>query len=199
VLLDPHPFPPENFNKLSLPVTKTKERKIYYRLNQANFPNAIYFDRSGRGRFDSAESSYGICYVGETIEVTFIETFGRQLGVKFVSLEFIKTRNLFAIESDCSLQLVDLFGAGLAKLGMDSRISSGGNYTVSCAWCEAIYNHPQQVDGIRYFSRHDNTRLCCGLFERERFQLKEKNLGNLLDFDVVKLAEILEIYGWGIS
>ncbi|MGL5833605.1 MAG: RES family NAD+ phosphorylase [Waterburya sp.] len=197
MLLDPHPFPPENFNQFKLPVTK--ERKTYYRLNPANFPSAIYFDRSGRGRFDSEESSYGICYLGETIEVCFIETFGRQLGVKFVSLEFIKTRNLFSICSERTLVLVDLFGAGLAKLGIDSRISSGGDYTVSRAWCEAIYNHPQQVDGIRYFSRHDNTRLCCGLFDRRKLKLKEQNLGNLIDCNTQKLAEILEIYEWGIA
>ena len=149
--------------------------------------------------FDSTTASYGICYLGESIEVTFIESFGRQLGVNFISQEFIKTRNLFEIKSDRSMVFVDLFGAGLAKLGIDSRISSGGDYSVSRAWCEAIYNHPEEVDGIRYFSRHDNTRLCCGIFQRENVRLEEKNLENLIDYDCNKLAEILDIYDFGIA
>ena len=49
VQLDPHPYPPENFNDLKLPCTQ--ERTTYYRLNPANYKSAIYFDRSGRGRF----------------------------------------------------------------------------------------------------------------------------------------------------
>lgn len=202
--LPTHPLPPNNFNSLKLPITK--EKKTYYRLNPASYGSAIYFDceasrrhRSGRGRFDSRNASYGICYLGETIEVTFIESFGRQLGVNFISQDLIKTRNLFSIESGRSLVLLDLFGSGLTKLGVDSRLTSGGDYAVSRAWCEAIYHHPLQVDGIRYFSRHDNTRLCCGLFERSKLQLEEKNLGNLIDFDVTKFAEILEIYDYGIA
>lgn len=195
--LPTHPLPPDNFNSLKLPITK--EKKTYYRLNPASYGSAIYFDRSGRGRFDSRNASYGICYLGETIEVTFIESFGRQLGVNFISQDLIKTRNLFSIESGRSLVLLDLFGSGLTKLGVDSRLTSSGDYAVSRAWCEAIYHHPLQVDGIRYFSRHDNTRLCCGLFERSKLQLEEKNLGNLIDFDVTKFAEILAIYDYGIA
>jgi hypothetical protein len=197
VQLEPHPYPPNNFNDLELPITN--EQKTYYRLNPAIYDSAIHFDRSGHGRFDSKNTSYGICYLGETIEVTFIESFGRQLGVNFISQEFIKSRHLFEIKSDRSLLLVNLFGAGLTKLGVDSRITNGGDYRVSRAWCEAIYHHPQKVDGIRYFSRHDNARLCCGLFTRANFLLSEKNLGNLIDLNVLKFAEILELYSYGIA
>jgi hypothetical protein len=197
VLLDPHPLPPEDFNSLQLSVT---ERQLtYYRLNPSSYKSATYFDRSGRGRFDSKEASYSICYVGETIEVAFIECFGRQLGIKFVSQQFIRTRNLFLIESLRPFRVVDLFGAGLAQLGIDSRVTCGADYGVSRSWAEAIYHHPQQVDGIRYFSRHDNTRLCCGLFERVKDSLVETNLGNLVDLDLFKLAEILELYGFGTN
>jgi len=36
----------------------------------------------------------------------------------------------------------------------------------------------QQVDGLRYHSRHDDTRLCCGLFDRTRSLLSEENMGS---------------------
>lgn len=196
MLLDPHPFPPQNFQQIELPTTQ--QQIDWYRLNPASYKSALFFDRSGRGRFDATDIGYGICYVGETIKVTFIECFGRKLGEKFVTQEFLKSRNLFQIKSTRELCLVNLWGESLAKLGCDSRITSGADYSVSRAWVKAIYHHPLQVDGIRYFSRHDNSRLCCGLFDRAKDNLVEDNLGNLVDNHTEKLAEILNIYDYGI-
>lgn len=193
-----HPLPPENFNQINLPISLVPGRN-YYRLNNSSFNSAIYFDKSGRGRFDGSAQSYGICYVGENLEAAFIECFGRDLGVRFLSQEFIRTRNLFEIKSERALTLVDLFGSGLTKLGMDSRVTGGGNYILSRIWAEAIYNHPERVDGIRYYSRHDNTQLCCGLFDRTSDSLTQTNRGNLIDKHVEKLAKILDFYQFGLG
>ena len=197
VPLDPHPLPPENFNRLQLPLSYNNGSD-YYRLNRVDFNSAIYFDRSGEGRFDGAKQSYGICYLGETIEAAFIECFGRELGIRFLSQEFIKSRNLFIVGSKRELKLVDLFGSGLAKLGADKRLT-GGDYDLSRQWAKAIYQHPERVDGIRYYSRHDDTQLCCGLFDRIVRQLQEKNTGNLIESDANRLANILNRYDFGIS
>lgn len=191
--LNSHPKPPENFNELSLPLAYLDS--IAYRLNSVNYTSAIHYDHSGKGRFEN--SNVGVLYLGETVEAAFIETFGRRLGVKYISREFIQSRNLYSIHSDRPLKLVDLFGAGLVKLGADSEISSGRNYRLSRSWSEAIYYHPQQVDGIRYLSRHDNTQLCWGLFPRLDYQLEEKNLGSLIDYDEQKFLEILDRYEFG--
>ena len=189
-----HPLPSPNLNQQVLPCSR--ERAVFYRLNPVNYASAIFYDASGSERFDRA-GKRGVLYLGKTIEAAFIETFGRELGVRFVSHEFVKTRNLFTVKSDRPLELVKLYGAGLAKLGVDSDLSSGRDYELSRSWCEAIYNHPQQVDGIYYLSRHDNTQLCCGLFERGTYRLIENNLGNLLDYDRQKFFEILDRYGFG--
>lgn len=196
VPLDPHPLPPENFNQLQLPLSYNNGSD-YYRLNRVDYNSAIYFDRSGEGRFDGQEQSYGICYLGETIEAAFIECFGRELGIKFLTQEFIKSRNLFIIGSKRQLKLVDLFGSGLAKLGADKRLT-GGDYDLSRQWAEAIYQHPERVDGIRYYSRHDDTQLCCGLFDRSTHELQSKNMGNLIESDANRLANILNRYDFGI-
>lgn len=189
----PHPAPPKLFHQLSLPVSQVQQ--VGFRLNKAHHNSAIYFDRSGMGRFD-IQNTLGVLYLAETLPGAFIETFGRRLGVSYVSREFIRTRNLFAVESDRPLQLVDLYGSGLAKLGADSELTSGRNYQLSRSWSRAIYEHPQQVDGIRFFSRHDNTQLCWGLFERD-YQLQEQNLGNLIEYDENRLLEILDLYEFG--
>lgn len=177
-----------------LPVTL--ESGLFYRLNPAGYASAIYYDASGCGRFD-IKGQLGVLYLGKTIEAAFIETFGRNLGQRFVSRDMIKTRSLFTIESDRPLKLLQLYGAGLAKLGVDSELSSGREYSLPRLWCEAIYSHPQQVDGIYYMSRHDNTQLCCGLFDRGSYRLRENNLGNLLSYDRQKFFEILDLYSFG--
>lgn len=189
-----HPEPPLDFERQVLPVTL--ESGLFYRLNPAGYASAIYYDASGCGRFD-LKGQLGVLYLGKTIEAAFIETFGRNLGQRFVSRDIIKTRSLFAIESDRPLKLLQLYGAGLAKLGVDSELSSGREYRLPRLWCEAIYSHPQQVDGIYYMSRHDNTQLCCGLFERRSYRLSENNWGNLLSYDRQKFFEILDRYGFG--
>lgn len=207
-----HPEPPLDFERQVLPVTL--ESGLFYRLNPAGYASAIYYDASGCGRFD-IKGQLGVLYLGKTIEAAFIETFGRNLGQpfpalkrqglrltafrgqRFVSRDMIKTRSLFAIESDRPLKLLQLYGAGLAKLGVDSELSSGRKYRLPRLWCEAIYSHPQQVDGIYYMSRHDNTQLCCGLFDRGSYRLRENNLGNLLSYDRQKFFEILDRYGFG--
>lgn len=189
----PHPLPPDNFNRLALPVTQVWQKG--FRFNKVTHDSAVYFDYSGQGRFD-LENTLGILYLAETIEGAFIETFGRRLGINYVSQEFIKTRNLFALRSERPLQLVDLYGSGLAKLGADSELTSGRNYRLSGAWSQAIYQHPQQVDGIRFYSRHDNSQLCWGLFERS-YQLVEQNFGNFIDYDLILFDKILDLYGFG--
>ena len=196
--LKPHPLPPEDFNCLTLP-TSTVSKRDYYRLNNSSYDSAIYFDKSGDGRFDEPSLSYGICYVGESLEAAFIECFGRDLGIRFVSEELLRMRNLFVINSQRKLKLVNLFGSGLAQLGMDSRVTGGGDYELSRRWSEAIYNHPNRVDGIRYYSRHDNTRLCCGLFDRTSSVLKENNQGNLIDNYTERLADLLDLYKFGLG
>ena len=189
-----HPEPPLDFERQVLPITL--ESGLFYRLNPAGYASAIYYDASGCGRFD-IKGQLGVLYLGKTIEAAFIETFGRNLGQRFVSRDMIKTRSLFAIESDRPLKLLQLYGAGLAKLGVDSELSSGRKYRLPRLWCEAIYSHPQQVDGIYYMSRHDNTQLCCGLFDRGSYRLRENNLGNLLSYDRQKFFEILDLYSFG--
>ena len=196
--LKPHPPPPEDFNCLTLPIS-TVSKRDYYRLNNSSYDSAIYFDKSGDGRFDEPSLNYGICYVGESLEAAFIECFGRDLGIRFVSEELLRMRNLFVINNQRELKLVNLFGSGLAQLGMDSRVTGGGGYDLSRSWSEAIYNHPDRVDGIRYYSRHDNTRLCCGLFDRTSSVLKESNQGNLIDNYTERLANLLDLYKFGLG
>ncbi len=193
--IEEHPLPPDDFNDKLLPTSEYSQP--WYRLNPVGFDSAIYFDRSGKGRFDSLEAGYGIFYAGQNERGAFIETMGRTLGIRTVSGAALKQRNLFKITSDRSLVIVDVWGVNLTKLGVDARVSSG-SYEISRAWAKAIYEHPQKVDGICYHSRHDDTEICCGLFEGTVTILKEVNLGNLIDTNPKLLAGILRHYDYSL-
>jgi hypothetical protein len=190
-----YPPPPPDFGQRQLPVVASQG--TWYRLNAVEFAGAIYFDRSGRGRFDSPDFGWGILYVGEDIYAAFIECFGREHGAMGVSEATLRGRNLFAIRANRPLVFVDLTGSSLVKLGADARLSSG-SYQVARQWAKAIWEHPQQVDGIRYRSRHDDGRICYGLFERAESSLDSTNLGNLPDGNPTLLAEILAHYDYGL-
>jgi RES domain len=157
----------------------------------------LYFDRTGKGRFDSPDQGYGILYVGADVYASWIECYGRTHGAKGVSEAALRQRNLYAIDSQRELVFADLTGNGLVKIGADARLSSG-SYAVARQWAEAIHDHPQQVDGIRYRSRHDDERYCYGIFDRCANDLQENNLGNLLEANPRLLAEILGCYDYGL-
>lgn len=72
--LKEHPAPPKDFFKRPLPVIES--HRFWYRLNPLQHSSALYFDRSGKGRFDSPEQGYGILYVAEDEYASFIECYG---------------------------------------------------------------------------------------------------------------------------
>lgn len=190
-----HPDPLPDFNTRTLPVVESAGP--WYRLNPVHYSSALYFDRSGSGRFDGPQQGYGILYVGEDEYAAFIECYGRVHGARGVEESALRQRNLMCIMSDRPLVLVDLTGSGLVKLGADARLASGP-YLIARRWSQAVWEHPMQVDGLRYHSRHDNIRVCCGLFDRASPNLSENNLGNLVDSHPVLLSEILAHYDYGL-
>jgi hypothetical protein len=193
--LIPHPLPPEDFNRRELPIITSQG--TWYRLNAVEFSSSLYFDRTGKGRFDSPAQGYGILYVGADVYASWIECYGRTHGAKGVSELGLRQRDLYAIDSHRPLVFADLTGSGLVKMGADARLSSGA-YTVARQWAQAAYEHPQRVDGIRYRSRHDDARYCYGIFDRCAQEIQEQNLGNLLTSNPRLLAEILDYYDYGL-
>ncbi|MFM7882740.1 MAG: RES family NAD+ phosphorylase, partial [Microcystis panniformis] len=159
--LPPFPLPPDDFSQRQLPVIETPGP--WLRLNRTGHLSSLHFDRSGSGRFDGPNQGYGLLYVGDKYS-TFIECFGRTFDGA-VTVTALRNRNLFRIRSDRALLLADLTGPALVRIGIDARISSG-DYEYCRTWGQAIWGHPQGVDGIRYRSRHDDNVYSVGLFDR---------------------------------
>jgi hypothetical protein len=193
--LPPHPLPPSDFSSRTLPIVASTGS--FYRLNSTGYPSALHFDRSGRGRFDGANQPYGILYVGADEYAAFIETFGRTHGRISVEEAALRKRSLFSINATRTLFFADLTGNGLVKMGADARVTTG-SYEIARAWATAIFEHPQSADGIRYFSRHDNTRFCFGIFDRAGNSLIEQDLGDLPEKQPDLLGKMLDHYGYGL-
>lgn len=193
--LAPHPDPPPDFASRPLPLVESSGS--WYRLNPVRYESALYFDRSGKGRFDGTELGYSILYVGADEYAAFIECYGRFHGARGVAELALLQRNLVRITSARPLIFADLTGSGLVKLGADARLASG-SYLMARKWAQAIWEHPRAVDGLRYHSRHDDTRICCGIFDRTRSLLSEENLGNLVERHPALLAQMLAHYDYGL-
>ncbi len=215
--------PRDDFKDRILPISESEGP--WYRLNPIKYPSAFHFDETGKGRFDGPNQRYGILYVGEDITGPFIECFGRPPGGKWPeekSLQWqwleeleeeekkekkswqwleetsLEQRCLFKIKSKRPLNLVNLLGDGLVKMGADALVTCG-EYSVSRIWAKAIWDHPQQVDGIIYRSRLDNDRICCGLFRHVKDLLEEENLDTLLNLKHrQQLDEILDRYQYAL-
>ena len=192
--LSPHPLPPDDFFDRPLPTSS--HTGPWYRLHSHNY-KPLFFSRKGSGRFDGPKQGYGILYVGEDEYCAFIETFGRTHGARGVEEAALRRRGLARIETSHALRLVDALGDGLVKLGADARLASGP-YLMSRQWAKAIWEHPEGVDGIRYRSRHDDTRICCGLFDRAGGKLEVIDSWNLIEDCPQLLADILAHYDYGL-
>lgn len=153
-----HPPPPSNFDEIALPLVY--RAGPFCRVHPHEF-GAIYFGSPEQkdGRFDI---DAGVLYAALDHEGAFLEVVLRDYGlgrnVRLLGRRFLQSRRLALIQFDRPLRLVDISEDGAAMLGMDARISTGGDYPMAQRWAEAIWAHPDRPDGIFYTSRH-NTRL----------------------------------------
>ena len=186
-----YPSPQKNFDRRSLPILEIAAGSYFYRLNsRLNTKgkirqSAMFFDSSGCGRWDGSNQDYGILYVGADSYAAYIECYGRNPERRDFSIDSLlitetelNRRFLSRFTSKKQLRFVQVYGNGLQKLGIDSQITSCSpkEYEFPREWGRAFYQHPDKVDGICYLSRHDNTKLCYGIFDRAASQISEAQL-----------------------
>ena len=191
----PHPEPGAN-----LPRRKPLVRSVagpWFRIHTAGRP-PLHFGRDRRHRFDAPAAEFGVLYVGADESAAFVETFARSPGPSLVTWAALRARRLSRIEARRPLRLIDLTGAGLARIGADERLCAG-DWAVAQRWSRALWGHPRKPDGILYRSRHDPSRQCAAIFDRARGVLRAQVLGSPADparRDV--LVRLLDTYGFGL-
>jgi RES domain-containing protein len=190
-----HPEPPADLHQRSLPIIAT--RAPWFRIHQSRYA-PLFFGRTGKYRFDAPAAEFGVLYAGNDAYCAFVETFGHSLDIRVVTMDELKRRDLSCLTANRPLRLVDLTGAGLARLGADNRVCTG-DYRLAQRWARALWQHPEQPDGLLYRSRLDPARQCAAVFDRAREAFIASSLGTLADARHRSLlASLLDMYGIGL-
>jgi RES domain len=191
--LPSHPEPPHNLAEQKLLVIERQQP--WHRIHQSRY-EPLYFGNSGY-RFDAPNQEYSVMYVAQNPEGAFIETFGANTGIHVIANDELSLRSISYLRSLGPLKLVDLTGPGLAKLGADARLCTG-DYQLAQRWALALWQHPEQIDGIYYRSRHDPAQFCAAIFDRnsELWEIEQTMRCASAEFRET-LAQILECYNFG--
>lgn len=191
------PEPPGNLADRDPLIHTLDVGTVIHRFFNNDYPDPIFFDTSERGRFNSPDSSYGVCYAAENVKGAFAETFLRQPGHQNITNSELTERGYAELVISESIQLALVAGNGLARIGATAEItSSSPPYNIPHKWSAALHGHGAMLDGIAYFSRHDNSQLCYALFERCRHKFSGSLNEPGLDVDWV--YDLVDHYGLGL-
>jgi hypothetical protein len=178
-----------------------------YRLSAIRFLDSAYFGRGLRFRFDSPDRSYGVCYLGTSLDCCMMEVLTPAYRPAHTPPLIVAQTQLTAYTAAVAtasrpLVLAHLADEGLVQLGIDQRHTGGNDYDLSGAWSQAIHLHSAAVDGILYPSRHHNRLYSVALFERAAPAVTFRRWGVLGDHSAPDLwsetARVLERFGVAI-
>jgi hypothetical protein len=168
-----------------LPAITVPPHTRLFRLNLRKFGDPAYFGRRAVYRFDAPDGSFGVCYLGTTLDCCVLEVLrpARDPGARQRLLSRRQLREYFVAIATVRepLLLAYLADDGLAQAGIDQRVTAGDDYALSQAWAAAIHAHRGTVDGIFYATRHHNALYAVALFERARGKVALERWGVLGD------------------
>lgn len=194
------PAPPPWLHTVDLPIDTLPAGAPLFRVHRVSH-GAVFFG-PGPGvaptyRFDSLRAGFGVLYAGLTQAAALVETLLRNPARRMVAYREITDRAMSILSSPRPLRVVRLHGNGLQQVGCDNAISTGP-YDVCGAWADALWDHPDNVDGIAYQSRHDPHAVCLAVFERTDLALRAEPPVRLLD-QIGLVAGVLDAYGKSIT
>ncbi|WP_266064766.1 RES family NAD+ phosphorylase [Brucella intermedia] len=194
------PLPPAWLATKPLPVDVLPAGTILHRVHRSILPPVFFGPGDGNSpinRFDSASSRFGVLYVGLSRAGALAETILRNPQRLMVAASDILSRSATELSVQRDLRIVRMHGTGLQTVGTDNAISTGP-YEPCGQWTDALWDHPDQPDGLAYQSRHDPNEICIALFERSDLAMVVHQTTPLTAMPKV-IAELLNRYGKSIS
>lgn len=132
-------------------------------------------------RFDDVKRLYRVMYAADTVLTCVMETMVRNNVVLGWDGELeIDRRSLFRVSSATGLteqrqiskleipsnaRFVPFYGPFLTKYGI-VNICTWDSYYASQRWSRALYDHPDQYDGLTFVSRFNNSSMSHAIFDR---------------------------------
>lgn len=176
-------LPAADFDLKPLPVSDL-DTLVALRIHSVRFP-AISFRLNPNHRFSHAAAPGGLLYLGENLETCLWECFGDEILDHSAIAKVDWGKRLSKISATNRPRICDLTILSVRRtLGMDLSAMKHTELDVPQAWGLAIQNHPDAVDGLRYFSRFTGNP-CIALFERPGLasQLRETPVSSLAELD----------------
>ncbi len=183
----------------ALPLIQVPSGTSWVRIHLAQH-GALWFGprtERPRNRFDDPERTYKVCYLGATLEASFVETVLHEPPVPIVSLSDLALQRWTELRVVQPLRLVQLHSHGFARLYTSSVIASG-DHRHSRVWRRALWEHPEAPDGIEYRSSHDDSTFSIALFDRAKDAL-EVGASHVLGVDRHRLAQLAARYGFAVE
>lgn len=148
-------------------------------------------------RFDAPSGEYRVCYLGDSPEVAFAETFLRGSRTRLLLRTQLSARSFSSVPVKRELTFVRLHGPGLVRLGVGADVVHGHPYRACQDLALELWSHSDRVDGIAYRSRWDDDRLAFALFDRAQDALDSPDLTVQVDrFHL--LPSIIRLYDVGV-
>lgn len=104
------------------------------------------------------ESRFGVVYLGDSLEVCFLEAVLRDqrdglIGDLPIAESELLSRQYAKIDAAKPMRMVDLRGNGSIRLGVPADVAKATDQELARVWSVAFHDHPEEPDGIIYPSR----------------------------------------------
>ena len=153
----------------ALPTSELPAGTVFWRIHRRAH-GAVWFgpapDAPPTFRFDAPAGEYRACYLGDSIEASFVETLVRGSANRAVSRDDLRLRLATPLPLARDVRLARLHSDGLVRLALPADVPHAFPYDECQALALEIWRHSDTVDGIEYRSRWDDSRLCVALFDR---------------------------------
>lgn len=191
--------PPDNFDDRTISdcLHHFSSGQEFFRIQDCVYEESLHFGRNSVHRFDDPNREFGVCYVSESMSGAFVETVARKkLEGEAILKEDLKDLCLKRMKICRSLEVLDLRGPNLMKLGVDSSLGSTDDSELTQRWSSAFHSNGVQFDGLRWLARHDNQCKSVAIYDRWEVEdaYEMSGLGPLLPDHEGFVTRMIETY-----
>jgi hypothetical protein len=155
--------PPKGFESSGIELASIKTGTKWFRLYSSRYPDPLGFGFSP-SRFSDPrvalpeKDRFGVIYFGSSLKVCFLERILRDIrngGLGDVPIPYAELEQLMCAEIVTArpLNLVDLCGDNLVKMGVPTDAVRASSHRLGQKWSLAFWLHKQRPHGILYYSR----------------------------------------------
>jgi RES domain len=155
--------PPKGFESSGIELASIKTGTKWFRLYSSRYPDPLGFGFSP-SRFSDPrvalpeKDRFGVIYFGSSLKVCFLERILRDIRngrLGDVPIPYAELEQLMCVEIVTArpLNLVDLRGDNLVKMGVPTDAVRASSHRLGQKWSLAFWLHKQRPHGILYYSR----------------------------------------------